>query len=72
MRRRQPQVGDHENTDFEIIDEATHRVKPGFDSGEERGEPQEGEHRFPHRRSEADVPSGPLSERLRGREGKGD
>lgn len=66
MSRRRLHVGDHENTDFETVDVDSHHVKPGFDSGDEESESQEGEHRFPHRRREEDVPKTPLAERLRG------
>jgi len=66
MTRRRPHAGDHENTDIETVDVASHHVKPGFDSGDEESEPQEGDHRFPHRRSEKDVPKTSLAERLRG------
>jgi hypothetical protein len=65
MNRRRVEVGDHENTAFETVDSGLHHVRPGFDSGEEGTEKQEGEERFPRRRSEQDVPKASLADRLR-------
>jgi hypothetical protein len=60
------EVGDHDNDEFEPIDPASHHhVKPGFDAGEEVGPAAEGEHQFPHRRREEELPKGSLADRLR-------
>jgi hypothetical protein len=72
MKPKRVEVGDHDNTAFEAVDPASHHVKPGFDAGEEVSPAKEGEERFPHRRSEEEVPKGSLADRLHGSRPRGE
>ncbi|HEX3453623.1 MAG TPA: hypothetical protein VHS03_03290 [Gaiellaceae bacterium] len=65
MRHRRPEAGDHENTGFHPVEPDAHHVKPGFDAGDE-AEEGDGAVRYPHRRSESDVPKS-LAEQLHGK-----
>lgn len=63
--RRRLEAGDHQNEAFEVVGADAHHVKPGFDAGDEGREEQEGEVRYPHRRSEGEIPKELLADRLR-------
>jgi hypothetical protein len=65
MERGRQEVGDQDNTSFEMIGENVNHSKPGFESGKEATESREGEHRFPRRTGEHDVPQASLAERIR-------
>ena len=65
MKRTRLEVGDSNNTEFETLDPDSHQVKSGFDAGEEVARAKEGEHRYPHRRREEEIPKGSLADRLR-------
>ena len=58
-------MGDQQNTPFEILESDVQHAKPGLDFGEERPQVGEGEHRFPRRSEEKDIPRASLADRIR-------
>ena len=65
MKRPRSVPGDQDNSPFEFLRKDLHHAKVGFHPGEET-EPKEGEHRFPRRTNEREVPRESLADRLRG------
>ncbi len=66
MNSKRSEIGDDDNTSFELPDSSLEDLKPGFDHREEkREETAEGHHdRFP-RRDKKEIPREPLAERIR-------
>jgi hypothetical protein len=66
MNSKRSEIGDEENTSFELRDSVLEDLKPGIDYSEEKREhATEGHHdRFP-RRDKKDVPQASLAERIR-------
>jgi hypothetical protein len=72
MTPRRPEVGDEENSPFEILEPDWHHARAGFDAGEKPAAVPEGEHRFPRRHEEKDIPRQSLADRIRGARGRTD
>jgi hypothetical protein len=69
MNRKMPQqMSDEENTSF-TAQSTSVNATGGFDPGEQHasGRASKGQHRFPRRKSEAEIPQESLAERLRAR-----
>ena len=64
MGANRSEVGDERNTSLELP-ELTRNLTPGFIYEEEPSSVEEGEDRFPERRSQEDIPQEALAERIR-------